>query len=51
MLPMKLLSMITMRVGNGRSTPKPLNKVVKIGTTFHSSRMMTPAAMDMTAVG
>ena len=51
MLPTKLLSAITIFVGNGKSTPKPANNVAKIGTTFHSSRMMTPAAMVNTPIG
>ena len=48
MLPTKLLMPITMRVGSGRSTPKPTNKVAKIGTTFQSSRVMTPPATKST---
>ena len=51
MLPTKLLNAITMRVGSGRSTPNPTNNVAKIGTTFHSKRVMTPAATPRTATG
>ena len=51
MLPMKLLSAMTMRVGSGRSTPRPTNKVAKIGTTFHSNNVITPAATPITATG
>ncbi len=40
-----------MRVGNGRSTPKPRNKVPKIGTTFQSSSVITPAATNSTETG
>jgi ABC-type Fe3+/spermidine/putrescine transport system ATPase subunit len=50
-LPTKLLSPITMRVGRGKSTPKPTNNVVKIGTTFHNSSVITAAATASTAVG
>ena len=40
-----------MRVGKGRETPKPANKVAKIGTTFHSKRTITPTAMVKTPTG
>jgi hypothetical protein len=32
-LPIRLLKVITIRVGNGSDTPKPANNVAKIGTT------------------
>ena len=51
MLPMKLLMAMTIFVGSGRSTPRPANKVAKIGTTFQSNRVMTPAATDITPTG
>ncbi len=42
---------MTIFVGSGRSTPMPANKVAKIGTTFQSSRVMTPAATVKTPTG
>ena len=50
-LPIKLLNNITMRVGSGKETPKPANKVAKIGTTFQSNRMITPPATVKTPTG
>src|SRR5579864_568566 len=50
-LPTKLLNPMTIFVGNGRSTPNPANDVAKIGTTFQSSNVMTPAAIDKTPIG
>ncbi len=35
--PTNALSPITMRVGSGRATPRPINKLEKIGTTHFSS--------------
>ena len=48
---MKLLNAMTMRVGNGSSTPRPANNVAKIGTTFQSSSVMTPPATVKTPIG
>ena len=51
MLPTKWLIAMTIRVGSGRSTPRPANSVAKMGTTFHSSSMMTPPATVNTPTG
>ena len=51
MLPTKLLNPMTIFVGKGRSTPSPANNVAKIGTTFQSSKVMTPPATVKTPTG
>ena len=49
--PMKLLMPITIRVGRGKSTPSPANKLPKIGTTNFNSAPTTRMAMEMTETG
>ena len=45
------LSPMTMRVGKGRSTPRPANNFSKIGTTNLSSAPTTSTAMLITETG
>src|SRR5579863_7376508 len=49
--PIKLLTAITIFVGNGKSTPKPAKNVAKIGTTFHNNKVTTPPAIVITPIG
>ena len=42
---------ITIFVGRGKVTPKPANKVAKIGTTFHRRSVITPPATVKTPTG
>ena len=51
MLPTKLLIAMTIFVGSGKSTPRPANKVAKIGTTFHSNKVITLPATVKTPTG
>ncbi len=50
-LPTMSLSFITMRVGSGSSTPRPTNRLAKIGTTNFSSPATMSTAMLITEQG
>ncbi len=49
--PTKALNPITMRVGRGKATPSPVNRLAKMGTTHLSRAPTIRMAIETTATG